>query len=867
MIDSFTGVVRLVDDRSLVLIGPYYTLNITATDGFHVSYAVLYVNIRDLNNHKPEFRDCSKYRPHILENLPPGQFVVRVSAEDKDVGEYGEVEYGIEQSNEGLQPDFLIDAKTGEVRSAVTFDREKKPSYQIVIKGRDGWRNMKERLHGLCQIEIEIDDVNDKAPEFDNVEYTVTVPVDQEIGGSVLHVSATDDDARRNGVVWYDLTGPSEYFTVDGLTGLVSTKAKLERQTYTFGVMAWDKGTKPQWGRTKVVVDVFSPEQNDPPRFTQSVYTARVRADIRTAYEVIRVNATSSQHAEIYYSIESHPSPFTIDPVVGIVRTSQLLDYEKTPNYTLTVKAKTSSYPPRLARAVLNIFLEDLNDCPPKFPVSRYRVHVAENAPIGTSVIQVSVGGPDVDKYGHVAYMFRQKKKKELFNFDRRRGVITTKQTFDRELQARYILSVKARYHRVPTKFVITTVEVVIKDKNDNAPVFVQPRYNVTVREDASLGTRVVTVSAEDKDIGLNARVRYYITAGNIGAVFGVNEDRIVVTSPLDRETRDSYELYVTASDGKNSGKTLVYVQVTDVNDNNPEFLNNTYEASVDENSPEGTYVITFSAEDKDTGPGGKFEFAISGQGLPAFHIDPLTGVLTTKKRLDREEKKTYDFLALARDTLGRTGYADVIIRIRDLNDNAPKFPDEPYLGYILEWQLDNVMRISALDEDDPNEGGNAVVTYELLDDANGIFQINSTSGLIKSTSQLDREEMDRYNVIVKATDHGTDVKGAGLWGVVNVSIMVMDRNDLVPSFKEKVFYTNVSENADIGLPIKTLIATDGDLGANAKLHFEISFDSPGKEMFHLMEEAGVLQVAKSLDYESKKDYQLRVTVSNQMGK
>ena len=865
MIDGFTGVVRLVNDWSLMLIGPYYALNITATDGFHVSYAMLNVTIQDVNNHKPEFKDCNKYRPHILENLHPGQFVVQVSAEDKDAGENGEVEYEIEQPNKGLQPDFVIDPKTGEVTSAVTFDREKKQSYQIIVKGRDGGQNREERLEGICQIEIEIDDVNDKAPEFDNIEYAVTVPVDREIGGSVLHVSATDGDAGSNGVVWYNLTSPNKYFTVDDFTGLVSTKAKLEKPTYTFDVTAWDKGTKPQWGRTKVVVDVSSQEHHYPPRFTQSVYTARVREDVSMAYEVIRVNATSRQRAEIYYSIETHPSPFTIDPIVGVVRTSQMLDYEKTPNYTLTVKAKTSSYPPRLARVLLNIFLEDVNDSPPKFPVSSYRGHVAENAPIGTSVIQVSAGDPDVGENGHVMYIFRKKEHKDLFNLDPETGVITTKWKFDREKRPEYTLLVKALDHGVPPKSVSTIVEVIIKDENDNAPVFLKPRYNVTVREDTSLGTRVVTVSAEDRDIGLNARVRYYITAGNIGAVFGVNEDRIVVTSPLDRETRDSYELYVTASDGKNSGKTLVYVQVTDVNDNNPEFLNNTYEASVDENSPEGTYVITFSAEDKDTGPGGKFEFAISGQGLPAFHIDPLTGVLTTKKRLDREEKKTYDFLALARDTLGRTGYADVIIRIRDLNDNAPKFPDEPYVGYVLEEQLGstNVMEISAVDEDDPNEGGNAVVTYELLDDANGLFQINPTSGLIKSTTPLNREKMDKYSVVVKATDHGTDVKGAGLWGAVNVSIVVADTNDQTPSFKEKVFYANVSENANIGLSITTLTATDGDTGTNAKLHYRIP-DSSGERMFHLVEETGVLQVAKSLDYETKKDYHLRVTVSSQ---
>ena len=79
VMDNRTGVVRLVSHRKPNLIGPYYILNISASDGLHVSQATLIVAILDINNHKPVFKDCDTYRPVIAENRPRGSPVIQVS--------------------------------------------------------------------------------------------------------------------------------------------------------------------------------------------------------------------------------------------------------------------------------------------------------------------------------------------------------------------------------------------------------------------------------------------------------------------------------------------------------------------------------------------------------------------------------------------------------------------------------------------------------------------------------------------------------------------------------------------------------------------------------------------------------------------
>lgn len=78
VIDSRTGVVRLIKHRQPNLVGPLYVLNISASDGLHVSQSVLLVSIQDINNHKPVFKDCDKYRPVIAEDIAIGSSVIQV---------------------------------------------------------------------------------------------------------------------------------------------------------------------------------------------------------------------------------------------------------------------------------------------------------------------------------------------------------------------------------------------------------------------------------------------------------------------------------------------------------------------------------------------------------------------------------------------------------------------------------------------------------------------------------------------------------------------------------------------------------------------------------------------------------------------
>ena len=803
-------------------------------------------------------------------------FEFQVSAEDGDMGENGQVNYHIEQPTIGITY-FQIDSASGLVTTARTFDREEKRSYQIRITGRDGGPNRKEaeRLMGFCQVEIQIDDVNDNAPVFSNTPYRTNIKEDLEKGNFVLHVSASDKDAGSNSLITYSFETPNDQFTISNTTGVITTKSALTSLKYQFTVISRDNGDPPQSSKAAVIISVYKVGK-DPPKFTQNVYTARVREDAKQGHIITRVQATSSDPNDmIFYTIVNFPQPVHIDPLQGIVKTKHPLDYELAPNYTVHIQAQDTQDPPLLSFTRLEILVEDVNDSPPEFPVSKYEGQVAENAPIGSSVLEVKAKDPDKGENGRVKYKFSESTTRliyDSFDLDPLTGLISTKKKFDRERTGRYNLVVEARDHGKFPKWSSCLVNVIISDQNDNAPTFEHPVYNASVFEDAARDTSVLQVSALDDDIGNNALVNYYITAGNTRAAFAINKDlgQIVVASSLDRETQEFYKLKIRAHDGKNADTAVVNIHVKDVNDNNPAFVNHTYVAYVYENRPAGSTVATLSAADKDLGLGGEFTFSIGGQGTDAFEIDPITGVMKTIKPLDREVKARYDFLAFATDNPGaesrRTGSCDVVVWIRDINDNPPRFPDDVYEGNVKENLKEgaHVMIISAVDKDDPNENGNAVMTYELIDDSDGHFRIDRDSGAISTRTKLDREEDDRYRLVVNATDRGQP----SLWGQVEVMIRVTDDNDHPPRFLEQIFFASVFENVSIDSSVMRLKATDEDIGINARLRYSIIQGGTegvgdGSRMFRIEEDTGVLKVARSLDYESTKEYKLTVKVSH----
>lgn len=220
--------------------------------------------------------------------------------------------------------------------------------------------------------------------------------------------------------------------------------------------------------------------------------------------------------------------------------------------------------------------------------------------------------------------------------------------------------------------------------------------------------------------------------------------------------------------------------------------------------------------------------YSLHGQGASSeFGINENTGEISAHRRLDREKRSMWRFLVLATDEGGEglTGFADVIIEVRDVNDNAPLFlcvSDGCFTGHIPEDSPADtpIMEMTAVDLDDPKAGLNAVLTYSIIQNVKNeinlnLFSIDSVSGTISTVLEsLDREKEDKYLVVVEARD------GGGLTGTGTATILVTDVNDHAPVFLQRIYTAFVSENASINSEVVVVSAVDRDEGE--KCHSDV---------------------------------------------
>ncbi|XP_031231049.1 cadherin EGF LAG seven-pass G-type receptor 2 isoform X1 [Mastomys coucha] len=296
-----------------------------------------------------------------------------------------------------------------------------------------------------------------------------------------------------------------------------------------------------------------------------------------------------------------------------------------------------------------------------------------------------------------------------------------------------------------------------------------------------------------------------------------------------------------------------------------PQFQPPSYQATVPENQPAGTSVASLRAIDPDEGEAGRLEYTMDAlfdsRSNHFFSLDPITGAVTTAEELDRETKSTHVFRVTAQDhgMPRRSALATLTILVTDTNDHDPVFEQQEYKESLRE-NLEvgyEVLTVRATDGDAPP---NANILYRLLEGAGGgpseVFEIDPRSGVIRTRGPVDREEVESYKLTVEASDQGRDPGPRSSTAVVFLS--VEDDNDNAPQFSEKRYVVQVREDVTPGAPVLRVTASDRDKGSNALVHYSI-MSGNARGQFYLDAQTGALDVVSPLDYETTKEYTLRI--------
>ncbi|XP_054703500.1 cadherin EGF LAG seven-pass G-type receptor 1 isoform X4 [Grus americana] len=522
---------------------------------------------------------------------------------------------------------------------------------------------------------------------------------------------------------------------------------------------------------------------------------------------------------------------------------------------------------------------------PPQFQLPSYQVSIPENEPAGTAVIVLRAQDPDEGEAGRLAYSMEalfDERSNDYFSIDAETGSVVTARSLDRETKDTHVLKVTASDHGSPRRRSATTyLTVTVSDTNDHEPVFEQPEYRESIRENLEVGYEVLTIRATDGDAPANANMLYRLLEPGAGdGVFEIDPRSGVVRTraPVDREDVSEYHLVVEANDqgkdpGPRSATAMVHITVEDENDNYPQFSEKRYLVQVPEDAPVNSQILQVQATDRDRGSNAQVHYSIvSGNLKGQFYIHSFSGAIDLINPLDYETIREYTLRIKAQDG-GRPPLINssgmVSVQVVDVNDNAPIFVSTPFQATVLEnVPLGySVLHIQAVDAD---AGENARLEYKLIEmapstggtpaagDSGFPFQINNSTGWITVAAELDRETVENYHFGVEARDHGVPVMTSS----ASVSITVLDVNDNNPTFTEKVYHLRLNEDAAVGSSVLTLTAVDRDVNSvvtyqitsgNTRNRFAITSQSGG----------GLITLALPLDYKQERQYVLTVTASD----
>lgn len=503
------------------------------------------------------------------------------------------------------------------------------------------------------------------------------------------------------------------------------------------------------------------------------------------------------------------------------------------------------------------------------------KFQVAEEVPSGTVIGKLSQEPGVEERRGKAgdAFQILQLPQALPIQMNSEDGLLNTSSRLDREKLCRQQDPCLVSFDVLATgASALIHVEIQVLDINDHQPQFPKDEQELEISESASLHTRIPLDRALDQDTGPNSLYSYSLSPSEhfvLDVIVGPDETKhaeLVVVKELDREVHSYFDLVLTAYDNGNppkSGTSVVKVNVLDSNDNSPVFAESSLALEIPEDTAPGTLLINLTATDPDQGPNGEVEFFfgkhVSPEVMNTFGIDAKTGQIVLLQPLDYEKNPAYEVDVQARD-LGPNsipGHCKVLIKVLDVNDNAPSIH--------ITW----ASQMSLVSEDLPRDSFIALVSANDLDSGNnglvncwlnqelGHFRLKRTNGntyMLLTSAMLDREQWPTYTLTVFAQDQGPQALSAEK----ELQIQVSDVNDNAPVFEKSRYEVSTWENNPPSLHLITLKAHDADLGSNGKVSYRIK-DSPVSHLVIIDSETGEVTAQRSLDYEEMAGFEFQV--------
>ncbi len=540
------------------------------------------------------------------------------------------------------------------------------------------------------------------------------------------------------------------------------------------------------------------------------------------------------------------------DAKIPILILHKPLDREVTKNIKLELTALDGGRPPKSGSIEIFIDVLDINDNVPIFTKETYTVVLNENAPVGTTVVQVNATDLDEGQNGQVVYALGNNvddNLRELFQVNSVTGEIIVTGLLDFEVKDIYEIDIQASDKGIVPLATDKSVIIKLVDVNDNAPEMEVTSFSSAIPEDSRPGTTVALISVTDLDSGRNGKISCSISDNIPFKLMPSSQDNIyslVTSGLLDRELKFQYDITLVANDAGEPSLSSVKsmsVLISDVNDNCPEFAFSPYAFYVMENNVPGKILFSVSASDKDTSENSVVSYQIWRDGVENkytsfININSETGEIYALKSFDFETVKMFQFRVFASDsgTPSLSSNVTVNVFILDQNDNVPvilypvsangsaegveEIPRNVNAGHL-------VTKVRAYDADIGYNGWLLFSLQEVSD--HSLFGLDRYTGQIRTLRSFTETDEAQHKLLILVKDNGN----VSLSATATVIVKVVEPKEAFAASDVKNTVKDEEEN-------------------NVTFYLMITLGSVSVLFFISIIVLIVMQCSKSTDYSSK---------------
>ncbi|XP_075240193.1 protocadherin-23-like [Convolutriloba macropyga] len=682
-------------------------------------------------------------------------------------------------------------------------------------------------LSSLVDVVITLTDVNNNLPSFPEELYEATIPEDLPTPSLVIQVEAVDLDVAAD--LTYNFITPVANFMIDQSNGRILVASELDAETrseYSFTVQV-DDGT--HVARTSVVVHVSDVNDNAPlflSNFTNiSVSETASIGEVVGKVEAIDIDSDANG---IIYSFSEGSSYFAIQSTTGDIFVAQNLE-TRPENFFQMIVTALDVTPPSDKETEFSFLIEviDSSKNAPTFNTDIIELSIPEDFAENSTIFVLNATDADDGLGGEIEYTIIGQSDDE-FQIDQSNLIFTGQ--LDYEVQSYYSVIVRAQdFGEVPLS---TDVRIIIsvENVNDNSPEILNlPAKSLYIPSKNYFFFQVI---CEDRDIN-----RY----DSIGKIeFGL-------------------ENLVVASDGEFSTSISVFVLIESFVDGGPQFVQSQYTLILPENMPAGTKILTFASI---YNPDFPVEYEIVSQTAAVFQVGAGNGVLRVSDNVNEADLFDHELfteimvVVQVSQPQASPDLANLLVKVTDLNDNAPVFTITPGQNLKFTETEQIVVQYEIVDAD---SGLNAEADFIFVTDPSGITSLISSSNgklvfapvdfeaLYAEINSSTGNTMRIFDIVVTASDQGTPK----LSQTTAVNVVITNENDNSPFWfkfpsEDTLIVTENFESTTQS--VFQFVAKDNDDAD--KIVYSIREEKPLTDHFRIEAESGELYVVKQLNRE-----------------